>query len=139
MDQHTLVNALAGGLLIGLAAAAYLLGTGRIAGISGIFGRVLARRRDTVAWSFLIGLLASPWIALAIGWSLPQLASAPASWPKLIGAGVLVGVGTQMGNGCTSGHGVCGIANFSPRSITATITFMLVAGIVVALGFGGVL
>jgi hypothetical protein len=139
MDTQIILTSLAGGLLIGLAATLLLLGTGRIAGISGIFGSVVSGRRDTIALVFLIAFLVSPWVAHLIGLSLPDLPRTSGNWPKLIAAGLLVGVGTQVGSGCTSGHGVCGISNLSPRSITATIVFMLVAGVVVGFGFGGVL
>jgi uncharacterized membrane protein YedE/YeeE len=127
---------LAGGLLIGASAALLLLGSGRIAGISGIFGNALSTGRDRVRVVFLLALLATPWL-----WRLVQPlelggALAAPQWGALIGAGLLVGVGTQLGNGCTSGHGVCGLANFSLRSLVAVLTFMGVAMITVALGFG---
>ena len=132
MTEFTPGPALAGGVLIGLAASGLLLLQGRIAGISGILGSVL-REGDDRNWrmAFLVGL--------PIGAALTQLVAGPApvvvtgSTALLIGAGVFVGVGTQVGTGCTSGHGVCGIARFSARSIVATLTFIGVAGLVVFL------
>jgi uncharacterized membrane protein YedE/YeeE len=116
--------ALAGGALIGLAAAMFALLNGRIAGISGILGGVFQRGRGDRAWrvAFLLGLVAAPlvWIAAA---DLPPIL-VEAGWPRLIAAGVLVGLGTRYGAGCTSGHGVCGISRLSPRSIVATLAFM---------------
>ncbi|HZP10892.1 MAG TPA: YeeE/YedE family protein [Nevskiaceae bacterium] len=137
MDAHQALVALAGGLLIGIAVDVYLLGTGRIAGISGVFGTVITGRGDGVHLAFLAGLIASPWLALLLGVHLHTFSGPAVNWLKLVAAGLLVGVGTQVGSGCTSGHGVCGLANLSPRSLVATITFMGIAGIVVALGFGG--
>lgn len=117
-------SALAGGALIGLAAALLILFNGRIAGISGILGGLLAPNRGDLGWrlAFLAGLVASP---LLVG-----LVSAPVESPidsrqgLLIAAGLLVGIGTRMGSGCTSGHGVCGLSRLSPRSLAATIAFM---------------
>lgn len=130
------LTSLAGGVLIGLSAALLLLGSGRIAGISGTFANVLTGRPDRVRLLFLVGLLAAPWLVrlrqpLSLGGAL-----ATPHWPALIGAGLLVGIGTQLGSGCTSGHGVCGLANFSLRSLAAVAVFMGVAMLVVALGFG---
>ena len=137
MDLHQAIVALAGGLLIGIAVDVYLLGTGRIAGISGVFGTIITGRGDGVSIAFLVGLIASPWLALLLGQHLQTFAGPTVNWPKLVIAGLLVGAGTQIGSGCTSGHGVCGLANLSPRSLVATLTFMVIAAIVVALGFGG--
>lgn len=127
---------LAGGVLIGLSASLLLLGTGRIAGISGIFGSVLTGRPGGVGLWFLVGLLGSPWLLrlvrpLELGQNLSG-----ANLVLLGGAGLLVGVGTQLGSGCTSGHGVCGLANLSPRSLVAVLTFIGIAMLVVGLGFG---
>ncbi len=137
MDLHQVTVALAGGLLIGIAVDVYLLGTGRIAGISGVFGTIITGRGDGVSIAFLAGLIASPWLAMLLGQHLQTFTGPTVNWPKLVIAGLLVGAGTQIGSGCTSGHGVCGLANLSPRSLVATLTFMLIAAIVVALGFGG--
>ena len=122
---------LAGGLLVGLAAALLILFNGRIAGISGIVGGLLMPRRGDIGWraAFVLGLLAAPaaWLAFA---AAPQPHVAAAT-PMLVAAGLLVGVGTRLGSGCTSGHGVCGIARGSRRSIVATATFMAAAFAVV--------
>ena len=117
-------SALAGGALIGLAAALLLLLNGRIAGISGVLGGLLKPASGDIAWraAFVLGLVAAP---LADG--LVALAPAPlieASNLTLIVAGLLVGVGTRYGAGCTSGHGVCGVSRLSPRSLVATACFM---------------
>jgi len=115
---------LAGGLLIGAAAAMLILFNGRIAGISGIVGGLLQPVRGDIDWrvAFVLGLLAAPlaWLAFA---AAPRLHVA-ASLPVLVAAGLLVGVGTRVGSGCTSGHGVCGISRGSLRSVAATATFM---------------
>ena len=115
---------LAGGLLVGVAAAMLILFNGRIAGISGIVGGLLRPVRGDVGWraAFVAGLVAAPlaWLAVA---EAPRLHVA-ASVPALVVAGLLVGVGTRLGSGCTSGHGVCGLSRGSPRSLAATATFM---------------
>ncbi len=117
-------TALAGGLLIGLATALLLLFSGRIAGISGIVGGLLKPVRGDLAWraAFVAGLVMAPmaWLVFA---ALPRLHVA-AGTPTLVVAGLLVGVGTRYGSGCTSGHGVCGISRGSPRSLVATGSFM---------------
>jgi uncharacterized membrane protein YedE/YeeE len=118
--------ALAGGALIGLAAALFVLLNGRIAGISGVLGGLLRPMRGDIGWrlAFLAGLLAAPWVfayALQRPWPLPQIEVDNAS---LIVAGLLVGIGTRYGAGCTSGHGVCGLSRLSPRSLVATLVFM---------------
>lgn len=114
---------LLGGLLIGIAASILLLGIGRIAGVSGITASVV-RIKNTEAWQvlFLLGLMASPLIYQIIA-PLPKI-EVTSSIPLLILAGLLVGIGTQLGSGCTSGHGICGLARFSKRSLVAVITFM---------------
>lgn len=119
------MQGLAGGVLIGLAAALMLLGSGRIAGVSGILARgVRIAPGDmamTSAWGFLTGLpIGAGLIALTVGWK----PAAFTSWPMLIVAGLLVGFGTRMGSGCTSGHGVCGVSRLSHRSIIATLSFI---------------
>ncbi|GFM54714.1 YeeE/YedE family protein [Pseudomonas capsici] len=117
-------SALAGGLLIGLAASLFVLGNGRITGISGLLASLLQQGegRNEKAL-FIVGLLVSPLIwGLFSAW--PAM-SFETSWPGLIVAGLLVGIGTRYGSGCTSGHGVCGIARLSPRSMVATVIFML--------------
>lgn len=123
--HFTPLAALAGGLLIGLAAAAFALFNGRIAGISGIIGGLLRPRSGDMGWrsAFLIGLLAAPWLYQVFA-PLPDI-RIDAGNGTLILAGLLVGVGTRYGSGCTSGHGVCGISRLSPRSLVATACFML--------------
>ena len=115
---------LAGGLLVGVAAAMLILFNGRIAGISGIVGGLLRPVRGDVGWrvAFVAGLVTAPlaWLAVA---EAPRLHVA-AGVPALVAAGLLVGVGTRLGSGCTSGHGVCGISRGSLRSLAATATFM---------------
>jgi hypothetical protein len=120
-----------GGLLIGCAAVLLLLVNGRIAGISGILGGALARRCDDRTWRVLF-LLGLPLGALAVGalrGGLEIQVSTPL--PALIAAGLLVGFGTRLGGGCTSGHGVCGIGRGSQRSIVATAVFMLTGALTV--------
>jgi uncharacterized membrane protein YedE/YeeE len=115
---------LAGGVLIGLAATLLVLFNGRIAGISGVLGGLLEPARGDVAWraAFVLGLVAAPLVwRLVAAW--PRL-HVDASMPVLVVAGLLVGVGTRYGAGCTSGHGVCGLSRGSPRSLAATAAFM---------------
>lgn len=117
-------NSLAGGLLIGVAAAMFLLLNGRIAGISGILGGLLRPASGDIAWraAFLAGLLFAPALyALVTRFPAPTI---EASFPLLLLAGALVGIGTRYGSGCTSGHGVCGLSCLSPRSLAATVAFM---------------
>lgn len=123
----TPVSALAGGVLIGLAAALLLVLNGRIAGISGILGGLLQPAASDNAWRvcFLLGLVAAPWMYSQV-FVLPE-AQVSQGANLLIIAGLLVGFGTRLGGGCTSGHGVCGIARLSPRSIVATMIFMAMA------------
>ncbi|WP_372982836.1 YeeE/YedE family protein [Marinobacter sediminum] len=117
-------TALAGGLLIGLATALFLLLNGRIAGISGILGGLLSPSRGDIAWrlAFMAGLIGAPlaWLMVA---DLPPI-EINAGYPSLIIAGLLVGLGTRYGSGCTSGHGVCGLSRLSLRSLVATLSFM---------------
>ena len=124
----SLTNALAGGALIGIAASGLILVNGRVAGISGILGSVIKGRPGLWRWGFLAGLLAAGLLgrafSLQVGASTGEI---PGSLPTLALAGILVGLGTAIGTGCTSGHGVCGISNLSPRSFVATIVFMAVA------------
>jgi uncharacterized protein len=117
-------SALAGGVLIGLAAAMFVLLNGRIAGISGVIGGLFKPVKGDVAWrtAFVLGLVASPWLYTLFA-ALPQ-PRIDASFAALVVAGLLVGVGTRYGSGCTSGHGVCGLARLSPRSLVATVAFM---------------
>ncbi|MEP1215998.1 MAG: YeeE/YedE family protein [Marinobacter sp.] len=128
-ENFTPWSALAGGIIIGLSAAGFILLNGRIAGISGILGGLLVPQKRDVLWriAFLAGMLAAPllWMMTA---ELPAI-EIKASYPVLMVAGLLVGIGTRYGSGCTSGHGVCGLSRLSPRSLVATLTFM-VAGFV---------
>jgi uncharacterized membrane protein YedE/YeeE len=115
---------LAGGVVLGLAAALFILLNGRVLGISGIVGGLLSPQRGDTAWRvfFLAGLLLAPTV-----WALfnePVVPRIEAGWPVLVVAGLLVGAGTSYGSGCTSGHGVCGLSRLSPRSLVATLAFM---------------
>ncbi len=134
MENFTPVSGLLGGLLIGLAATLLLVLNGRISGISSIVGDLLASKGNDTVWraAFVVGLLlgASAYV-LAAGAARPI--TMQASVPVLAVAGLLVGFGTRLGSGCTSGHGVCGIARLSRRSIAATAVFFVVAMLVVFL------
>ena len=123
---------LLGGLLIGAASAALLLANGRIAGISGILGNAFGAARGDRGWrlAFLLGLPLGAWLATRVTGDAMGFTITPDA-RVLVAAGLLVGVGTQLGSGCTSGHGVCGIARGSRRSLVATGIFMLCAAITV--------
>ncbi len=124
---------LLGGALIGLASVLLMLVRGRIFGATGILAGALmpASRNDAVwRWLLLAGMLTGPWVFFALTGSLPAIA-VPVSTGMLLIGGFIVGVGVTLGNGCTSGHGVCGMARLSPRSFVATGTFMLTTGITV--------
>jgi uncharacterized membrane protein YedE/YeeE len=117
-------SAALGGVVIGLATALFILINGRVAGISGIVGGMLPPRAGDLAWrlAFVAGLLLAPQACAIFG---RQLSSAiNAGYPVLIGAGLLVGIGTRYAGGCTSGHGVCGLSRLSSRSLVATLSFM---------------
>ena len=134
MENFTPVSGLIGGLLIGLAAALLLLLNGRISGISGIVGGLLVPKSSDAGWRvvFVAGLLLGAFAyMLAAGGTIPV--QMQASLPVLVVAGLLVGFGTRLGSGCTSGHGVCGIARLSRRSIVATSVFFVVAMLTVFL------
>lgn len=131
------IRALEGGALIGLSASLMLGFNGRIAGISGILGGLLKPTAGDVAWRalFVGGLFVGGLIALAL---MPGAFSVgTASLGAVVLAGLLVGFGTRVGNGCTSGHGVCGISRFSPRSVVATLTFIGTGAVTVLLTGGG--
>jgi uncharacterized membrane protein YedE/YeeE len=117
-------TSLIGGLLIGLAAAFFVLMNGRILGISAIVGGLFSRRAGDAGWrvAFVLGMLAAP-LLFALFATLPPV-RIDAGWATLVVAGLLVGVGTRYGSGCTSGHGVCGMSRLSPRSLVATLSFM---------------
>ena len=141
MHHLTPFSGLIGGALIGLASVLLMLLAGRVAGISGIFGGLIAPHANDRGWrlAFIAGLIAAPLIAALGGASLPA-PTMPANLALVAVGGLLVGFGTRMGGGCTSGHGVCGIARLSARSIVATGIFMVVAIATVALvrhGLGG--
>ncbi|MDB5986204.1 MAG: YeeE/YedE family protein [Nevskia sp.] len=125
------LHSLLGGLLIGSAAALLLLGRGQIAGISGVVGNLVERQTGVGGWRivFLLGLIAAPLVVRLAGGEIAGVLSL--SWPLIVVAGLLVGFGTRLGSGCTSGHGVCGLGNLSQRSLVATITFMAVAALTV--------
>ncbi len=125
------LQALAGGAMIGTAASILFLAHGRIAGISGIVGSLLPPAAADRAWrlAFLAGLLAAGAIGQVVA---PGAVGAPVrSFPLVVAAGLLVGFGTRLGNGCTSGHGVCGVARLSVRSLVAVATFMLTGALTV--------
>lgn len=141
MENFTPISAAIGGAMIGLSAVWLMASAGRIAGISGILGGALqADEGDKLwRWTFLAGLLLAP---LVIGFFRPSLLEInfPTTGPLLMLAAVLVGIGTQLGNGCTSGHGVCGNARLSIRSLLATLTFMAtgIATVFIMRSLGGV-
>ena len=134
MANFTPVSAAIGGALIGLAATLLMLLNGRVAGISGILAACLDLRGSDRNWgaAFIAGLILAPLTALLVGYpiSSPDM---PKSWTVVVVAGLLVGFGTRLGGGCTSGHGICGMARLSTRSIAATAIFMTAAIVVVAL------
>ncbi len=123
-NSFTPWTALAGGLMLGLASALFILINGRILGISGIVGGLLRPRAGDTSWRllFVLGLFAAP-LLYGLVTNLPQ-SRVEASWITVVIAGILVGLGTRIGSGCTSGHGVCGLSRLSPRSVIATMTFM---------------
>jgi uncharacterized membrane protein YedE/YeeE len=135
MHDFTPLSGLLGGALIGLAASALMLLTGRIAGISGIFGGLIAPGANDRNWrlAFIAGLIAAPLIAAFATASPLPAPTMPASLILIAMAGLLVGFGSRMGGGCTSGHGVCGIARLSARSMVATVVFMAAAIATVAI------
>ena len=122
------IQSLAGGVLIGCSAASLLLLNGRIAGISGIAGGLLGTANRDTAWrvAFTAGLVLGP-IAFMLMAGHPPAVHLDASWPAVAIGGLLVGFGSRLGSGCTSGHGVCGLARLSRRSIAAVATFMVAA------------
>ena len=131
--NFTPYSALAGGAILGVAVSFLLLATGQNAGISGILGGLLPPKAGDSGWrlAFIIGLVISP-LVYSLFTALPAI-QIDAGLPTLILAGLLVGVGTRYGAGCTSGHGVCGLARFSPRSLVATLSFMFTGFITVGL------
>ena len=130
--MNAVVVALAGGVLIGLSAVLLMLANGRTAGIAGIVGGLFGACAGEVGWrlAFIVGLVTGPFAATLFGAPLPEI-GIDASVPVILVAGLLVGFGSRLGNGCTSGHGVCGLARLSRRSLAATLTFMTVGAAVV--------
>jgi len=131
MTDFTPISSTIGGALIGASALLLWLTLGRVAGISGILGGLAGATAEDRGWriAFLAGLVGAPLlVALLLGAPQAEIAAGPA---LLVAAGLLVGFGTRLGGGCTSGHGVCGIARLSPRSIVATLVFMATAGVTV--------
>lgn len=137
MVAFTPWSALIGGVLIGLSAAVLMLGSGRVAGVSGIFGSLPDMGSDLI-WRvvFLAGLVAGAWLTAQMGWIDGQVRpgfTGPYAWVGLVVAGLAVGVGTRFGGGCTSGHGICGMSRFSVRSIVAVLVFMVVGFVTASL------
>ncbi len=132
MAEDNMISALAGGAMIGLAATLLMLLNGRIAGVSGIVGGVLAPAREGFSWrlAFVAGLIAAPLVYASLAGAPPTVGFPHPLWMIAVG-GLFVGFGTQLGSGCTSGHGVCGLARLSKRSFAATATFMASAIVVV--------
>jgi uncharacterized protein len=134
MANFTPLSAAIGGALIGLSAVMLMLLAGRVAGISGIAAGMLGIGRIDRGWrvAFIAGLILAPVAAMLAGFAVP-VPTMPTSWFIVITAGFLVGFGARLGGGCTSGHGICGIARLSKRSIAATMIFMGTAVVTVAL------
>jgi len=133
MANFTPISAAVGGALIGLSAALLMLVNGRIAGITGIAAGIIDPLSNHRLWraTFIVGLVAAPVSAMLLGFALP-MPQMPASIVTIAVAGLLVGFGTRLSNGCTSGHGICGMARLSPRSFVATGIFMVAAIVAVA-------
>ncbi len=133
MNHFTPIASTLGGILVGIAAAALLVLNGRIAGVSGIVAGALRPKPDEFTWRmlFVLGLVAG---GALMTWLLPgSIQPTPRGWMISAAAGVLVGVGSQLGSGCTSAHGTCGIGRFARRSIVATVTFMATGAVTVLL------
>lgn len=132
MENFTPVSALVGGGVIGLASVVLMLFIGRIAGIAGIVGGLFGSGGSGIGWrlTFIAGLIAGPFLVPLAGAAIPDI-TIDAPLPMVVVAGLLVGFGTRLGSGCTSGHGVCGLSRLSPRSLVATLTFMAVGAAVV--------
>ena len=132
MENFTPVSALVGGGLIGLAGVVLMLFIGRVAGIAGIVGGIFGSDGSGIGWrlAFIAGLIAGPFVVPLAGGTIPDI-TIDAPLPMVVAAGLLVGFGTRLGNGCTSGHGICGLSRLSPRSLIATLTFMAAGAAVV--------
>jgi len=125
-------ESLFGGILLGISAAMLLFINGKIAGISGIINGIMSSKKDDYSWRllFVLGMIVGGLISvLMLGVTVPSTENL--SLGMVIAAGLLVGIGTRLSNGCTSGHGICGIGRLSKRSIVATCAFMVVAGLTV--------
>jgi len=127
MTEFTPFESLIGGAIIGFAAILLLLFKGRVAGVSGILNEAITKDMDEIIWRwlFIIGIAIGPLFLLANDYELPE--TIDLSWPTLIIGAFIVGVGANLGSGCTSGHGICGVGRLSKRSILATFTFMFIA------------
>ena len=121
--MHPYLSAWLGGVLIGIACVAYLYTTGKVVGVSGMIARLPTTKVSPALW-FLLGILLSALLARLFGWVDHNAISLTDNYALLVIAGVLVGVGTRLGSGCTSGHGICGISRLSLRSMVATVTFI---------------
>jgi uncharacterized membrane protein YedE/YeeE len=130
--SFTPIPSLVGGMILGVAAALYVLLHGRILGISGIVSGLLHPKKGDWVWrlSLTLGLISAPFFAAILFGILPVI-EVDASWTAVIIAGFLVGFGAQYGSGCTSGHGICGLSRLSPRSLVATLSFMTAGFLVV--------
>ncbi|MCU0893677.1 MAG: YeeE/YedE family protein [Rhodospirillales bacterium] len=124
MENFTPLSALIGGILIGLSAVGLMALNGRVAGISGIVGAAIRARGGELGWrlAFVAGLFLGPWLVLAVTGRLPPIVLA-APLPVIGAGGLLVGLGSRLGSGCTSGHAVCGLARLSRRSLVAMLAF----------------
>ena len=131
--NFTPISAFSGGILIGIAVILFFISTGRLAGVSGIVNNTLTNTKNWLSnFLFLVGLVLGPSVYVLI-LNKDIAFSMTSSLPLIIIGGILVGFGTKIGSGCTSGHGICGISRFSVRSIVATITFMIIAMITVVI------
>lgn len=132
MDNFTPFAGLGDGLLIGAAASLFVLVYGRVLGISGILGGLFGGAREEILFrlALIAGIVIAPLLLTSVGTNLPDI-TVSVSWPMLIVAGLLVGFGTRLGNGCTSGQGVCGLTRLSRRSIVATLVFFATAAVTV--------
>lgn len=128
MNSQSWINSLIGGALIGFASGGLMILNGRIAGISGVFHLAAEGSREAWRWAFLLGLVLTGSVAqkvfpIAVA-TTPETASTLNHIALIVAAGLLVGIGTRMGSGCTSGHGICGLARLSPRSLVAVLVFL---------------
>jgi len=130
--SFTPIPSLLGGIILGVAAALYVLFHGRILGISGIISGLLRPKSGDRAWrmALILGLLTAPLLA-ALFFEIHPIVEVEADWLAVVIAGLLVGFGTQYGSGCTSGHGICGLSRLSPRSLVATVSFMTAGFLIV--------